>query len=201
VTKKEKYRIIFWTLLVAALIIWNIAWPLVASVRARLYRSTSARKFNGSFHARYVIDTSILNPDADADYVNNPILWPYVILGSNAVVEINITSNAFIVAMEFAHGHTTESYSIGKDVFYLGDGLFTFYSSDFGLGIMSPGTAYSATACKITVSDKVISVEAEENHVGLSFFLFPVVQNRTFRRSLGRQVGCGAESDFNERQE
>ncbi len=165
------------------LVVWNVAWPLGASIRSRCRKITSSRKYDGSFHSQFVL--SKRNSESDIDYVKNPLVWPFAFVGDNVVIDVDITSVSFTVSTSTTNGDTfVDTYSIGEDVFYLGDGLFTFYSSDFGLGVMSPGTVYSDTACKITVADKTVSIEATENHVGMGFWLFPIVQQHTFRRSL-----------------
>ena len=62
---------------------------------------------------------------------------------------------------------------------------------------MSPGTVYSDTACRITILDETIAVEAVANHVGMGFWLFPIVQNRTFRHSLERQANAEKKGNLN----
>ena len=134
-------------------------------------------------------------------YIKNPLVWPFVLVGDNVIVDVEIRSAVFTVSTTTTNwnGHTfVDSYSIGEDIFYLGDGQFVFYSSDFGFGMMSPGTVYSDTVCKIRVSDETISIEATENHVGMGFWLFPIVKQQTFRRSLKSSTGLKETKEPNQ---
>lgn len=157
-------------------------------VRARFHQSTSSLQYNGSFHNKYIYERIPL--EQMAEYLENPVIGHYIFLECDALVAITITPSKFSVSVEAADGYQYEkSYSIGEDIVYLGNNVFWFYSSDLSLGQLLPGTSYAETVCKIEVSAQAVSIEAEEERVGLGFFLIPQMRKTTFRKSLRSQSG------------
>jgi hypothetical protein len=163
------------------ILLWNAAWPMALSIRARLSRPTPSEEHSGAFLGVYAMDDQII--DREGNYVKTPFSIPYV--GESARLKLSISPEKVAVSIAMASGHEfTETYAIGHDVFCLGDGSFVFYSSSLNFGQILPGTTYATTACRVEVSPESLSVSAEENQVGLGFFLIPKVQKTTFTKSF-----------------
>ena len=95
-----------------------MAWPLGAYIRGRCRRTTSSRKYDGVFHAQFVLEER--NSEFDNDYVNNPLVWPFVFVGNNSVVDVEITSASFTVSTTTTNwnNHTfVDSYRMGETPF------------------------------------------------------------------------------------
>jgi hypothetical protein len=173
-------KIIFWVLWFVVFL--NIALPLGASFYAQRHKMTSTLEYNGWFHGQYVID----DPSEDKRYVKNPLLMPYCYT-KDAIIDLEISPSEFTASTTPTgnEGHKTiDSSAIGKEIFYLGDGIFTFHVSRFGFGGIFPGTGYSAQFGKIRVSEEAVSIEAEIIKTGMMFFIIPYVEKRTFNQSL-----------------
>jgi hypothetical protein len=164
------------------ILLWNVAWPMALYIRARLSRSTPSEEHSGVFLGVYAIDDLVIG--REGNYVNTPFSRPYLV-GESARLKLSISPEKVALSTAMANGHEfTETYAIGHDVFCLGDGSFVFYSSSLNFGQILPGTTYATTACRVEVSPESLSVSAEENQVGLGFFLIPKVQKTTFTKSF-----------------
>ena len=159
------------------ILLWNVAWPMSLFIRSRLSRSTPSQEYSGEFHGEYAIYVTLGPKD---DYVNTPFCW---MVGEHTRLKLSISPEKIVLTTKLEDGYEwAKTYNIGQDVVYLGGDRFVFYWSSLNFGQMFPGTTYSTTACQIEVSPESLSVEAEENQVGLGLFLHPKTLKYTFSR-------------------
>ncbi len=102
-----------------------------------------------------------------------------------ARLKVSVSSERIELTTAWGKGcELTETYTLGHDIFYLGNGRFVFYSTYLNFGQIMPGTIYATTECQVEISPQELSVFAEENQIGMGFFLIPIPQKTTFVKTF-----------------
>lgn len=175
----RRRRILVISVAAIGFVLWNIAWPTSLFVHARRSRVIHSQKYNGEFSGVYDIEITI---GPEGNYVNTPFSR---MPGERARLKVSISSEMIKLTTTWREGYEfSETYTLGQDTFYLGNGRFVFYSTYLNFGQIMPGTIYATTECRVEVSSEELSVSAVETQIGMGFFLIPVPQKTTFVKTF-----------------
>lgn len=186
-TDSVKKKTIFFVSLAGGFLIvaLNVALIKGAPIYDQHHKPTSQLEYEGYFHGQYVVD----DPSVDDRYIKNPLMSPYCRTG-RAVMDLEITPDRFTATTRPTgkDGYETVSSSIiGKEIFYLGNGVFAFYTSDLGFGGIFPGTGFGAQKGTIRISEESVSVKATHLETGMMFFVMPWAEYWPFEASFQKK--------------
>ncbi len=167
-------------------IIWNIAWPMHAYILAHRSRTIHSQEFSGEFSGVFAMEIDI---GSDGNYVNTPFSR---MPGECTRLKLFISPEMVELTTTWGNGYEfTETYALGKNIVYLGNDRFVFYSTHLNFGQILPGTIFATTECLVEVSSEALSISAVENQIGMCCFLVPVFQRTTFIKtypSFGNEI-------------
>lgn len=175
----RRRRILVISVAAIGFVLWNIAWPTSLFVHARRSRVIHSQKYCGEFSGVYNVEVSV---GPDGNYVNTPFSR---MPGERTRLKVSISSERIKLTTTWGEGYEfSETYTLGQDTFYLGNGRFVFYSTYLNFGQIMPGTIYATTECRVEVSPQELSVFAVEAQIGMGFFLIPVFHKTTFVKTF-----------------